>query len=52
MEGKSLNYTVRIEQDENGTHIAKVAEIYGCYTQGNTVEQAMGRVKEAIQVCL
>ena len=52
MEGKSLNYTVRIEQDENGTHIAKVADIYRCYTQGKTVEQAMERVKEAIQVCL
>ncbi|MDD3247926.1 MAG: type II toxin-antitoxin system HicB family antitoxin [Methanosarcina sp.] len=24
----------------------------GCYTQGKTVEQAMERIREAIQVCL
>lgn len=52
MEGKNLNYTVLIEQDENGIYIAKVPDIPGCYTQGKNVEQAMGRVKEAIQVCL
>ncbi|WP_229391080.1 type II toxin-antitoxin system HicB family antitoxin [Methanosarcina sp. DH2] len=52
MEGKSLNYTFLIEQDEDGTYIAKVPDIPGCYTQGKTVEQAMGRIREAIQVCL
>jgi predicted RNase H-like HicB family nuclease len=52
MEGKSLNYTVLIEQDEDGIYIAKVPDIPGCYTQGKTVEQAMERIKEAIQVCL
>jgi predicted RNase H-like HicB family nuclease len=52
MEGKSLNYTVLIEQDEDGIYIAKVPDISGCYTQGKTVEQAMERIREAIQVCL
>ncbi len=52
MEGKSLNYTVLIEQDEDGIYIAKVSDISGCYTQGKTVEQAMERIREAIQVCL
>ena len=52
MEGKNLNYTVLIEQDEDGIYIAKVPDIPGCYIQGKNVEQAMGRVKEAIQVCL
>lgn len=52
MEGKSLNYTVLIEQDEDGMYIAKVPDISGCYTQGKTVEQAMKRIREAIQVCL
>ena len=50
MEGKY--FTVLIEQDEEGTYIAKVPDIPGCYTQGKTVEQAVERVKEAIQVCL
>lgn len=52
MEGKSLNYTVLIEQDENSIYIAKVPDIPGCYTQGKNVKQAMERIKEAIQVCL
>jgi Uncharacterized conserved protein len=52
MEGKSLNYTVLIKQDEDEMYIAKVPDIPGCYTQGKTVEQAMERIREAIQVCL
>ncbi len=52
MKHNSLNFTVLIEQDEDGMYIAKVPDIPGCYTQGKTVEQAMERIKEAIQVCL
>ncbi len=52
MENNTLNLTVLIEQDETGLYIAKVPDIPGCHTQGNTVEQAMERVKEAIQVCI
>jgi len=50
MEGKY--FTVLIEQDEAGVYIAKVPDIPGCYTQGKTVEQAVERIREAIQVCL
>lgn len=49
---KVYNYTVLIEQDEDGTYVAKVPDIPGCYTQGKTIEQAMNRIKEAIEVCL
>lgn len=52
MENKVLNFTVLIEQDEDGIYVVKVPDIVGCYTQGKTVEQAMERIKEAIQVCL
>ena len=45
-------FTVLIEQDEEGIYVAKVPEIPGCYTQGKTVEQALERIKEAIQVCV
>ncbi|HEY3363338.1 MAG TPA: type II toxin-antitoxin system HicB family antitoxin [Methanosarcina sp.] len=38
MEGKGLNYTVLIEQDEDGIYIAKVPDIPGCYTEGKTIE--------------
>ncbi len=52
MKHKLLNFTVLIEQDEDGVYIAKVPDVPGCYTQGKTVEQAMERIKEVIQVCL
>ncbi|AKB48818.1 hypothetical protein MSKOL_3041 [Methanosarcina sp. Kolksee] len=51
MEGKSLNYTLLIEKDEDGIYIAKIPDIPGCYTQGKTVERAMERIRETIQVC-
>ena len=47
-----LDFTVLIEQDEDGIYVAKVPDIPGCHTQGKTVEQAMERIKEAMQVCL
>ena len=47
-----MNFTVLIEQDEDGIYIAKVPDIQGCYTQGKTVHEVMERIKEAIQVCL
>lgn len=52
MQKKVRNFTVLIEQDEDGIYVAKVPDIPGCYTQGKTVQQAMERIKEAIQVCL
>ncbi len=51
-ENRVVNFTVLIEQDEDGIYVAKVPDIVGCYTQGKTVEQAIERVREAIQVCL
>ena len=52
MQKKVMNFTVLIEQDEDGIYIAKVPDIQGCYTQGKTVHEVMERIKEAIQVCL
>ncbi|WP_082088868.1 type II toxin-antitoxin system HicB family antitoxin [Methanosarcina siciliae] len=52
MEFQNSGFTVLIEQDEDGVYVAKVPDIPGCYTQGKTVEQAMERIREAVQVCL
>ena len=52
MKKKVHEFTVVLEQDEDGWIVAKVPELQGCYTQGKTVTQAMERIKEAIQVCL
>ena len=52
MKRKVRNFTVLIEQDEDGIYVAKVPDIPGCYTQGKTIQQVMERIKEAIEVCL
>ena len=52
MDDKSLQFTVLIEQDENGIYVAKVPDIPGCYTQGKSVQEVMERIKEAIKVCI
>jgi len=52
MQRKIYNFTVLIEQDEDGWYVAKVPDLQGCATQGKTVEQALERVKEAIHACL
>ena len=52
MEKQVYNFTVLIEQDEDGWYVATVPDIQGCYTQGKTVAQVLDRIKEAIEVCL
>jgi len=52
MERQVLDFTVIIEQDEDGVYVATAPEIDGCYTQGKTVQEALNRIKEAIEVCL
>ena len=52
MERQIYNFTVLIEQGDDGWYVASVPDIQGCYTQGKTVAQVLDRIKEAIEVCL
>jgi len=45
-------FTVIIEQDEEGYYIAEVPELRGCHTQAKSLDTLMERIKEAIQLCL
>ncbi len=45
-------FTVIIEQDEEGYFIAEVPELKGCHTQAKSLDVLMERIKEAIQLCL
>lgn len=49
---KVLNYRVIIEQDEDGVFVASVPSIPGCHTQGDTYEEVLKNIKEAIELCL
>lgn len=44
-------YTVVIEQDEDGYFVADVPELPGCHTQAKSLDTLMDRVKEAVQLC-
>lgn len=44
-------YTVIIEQDEDGFYVAEVPELYGCHTQAKSLDELMTRVREAIVLC-
>lgn len=45
-------FTVLIEQDEDGYYIAEVPELPSCYTQARSLDELMERVREVILLCL
>lgn len=47
-----MKYRVLIEQDEDGKYVAEVPSLPGCISQGETREQALENIKEAIAVYL
>lgn len=46
------DFSVIIERDAEGFYVATVPGVRGCHTQARSLDELMGRVKEAIQVCL
>lgn len=47
-----MKYRVLIEQDEDGVFVAEVPSLPGCISQGETREQAVENIKEAIALYL
>ena len=45
-------FTIVIEQDEDGIYVASVPELKGCHTQAKTLDELRERIKEAIQLYL
>ena len=43
-------FTVVVERDEDGLYVASVPLLQGCYTQGETYEEAMTNIKDAIKL--
>jgi predicted RNase H-like HicB family nuclease len=46
------NFTVLIEQGEDGAYVATVPALKSCYTQGKTIPELLDNVREAIELCL
>lgn len=47
-----MTLTVTIERDEDGVWIAECPAIPGCLSQGETKEEAVANIQEAIALCL
>jgi len=47
-----LKLLVTLTQDEDGVFVAECPAIPGCVSQGNTEEEAINNVREAIRECL
>ncbi|MCC6037574.1 MAG: hypothetical protein LASZOEIN_001727 [Candidatus Fervidibacter sp.] len=47
---QKLHLPVIIERDENGVFVAECPVLKGCYTQGETLEEAMKNIREVIQM--
>ena len=45
-------FIVLIEKDEDGVFIGTVPSLKGCYSYGNTLDELMANVKEAIEAYL
>ena len=45
-----MEYTVVLHKAEDGGYWAEVPALEGCYSQGETVEETITNVKEAIEV--
>jgi predicted RNase H-like HicB family nuclease len=47
-----MKYRVLIERDEDGFFVAEVPALPGCITQGDTREEALANIREAIALYL
>ncbi len=47
-----MKFNVTIDRDEDGMWIVECPSIPGCVSQGETKEDALANVKEAIAMCL
>jgi len=50
--GKTREFSVIIERDEDGYYVASVPELRGCHTQAKSLDALMKRVREVIALCL
>ncbi len=45
-------FSVIIEQDEDGVYIGRVPALKGCVSQGDTLDELMKNIKEAVELYL
>jgi predicted RNase H-like HicB family nuclease len=45
-------FDVVVEKDSEGFYVASVPALVGCHTQARSLDELMGRIREAIELCL
>ena len=47
-----MNLPVIVEKDEDGFFVVECPLLKGCYTQGETIDEALKNIHEVIEMCL
>ena len=47
-----MKITVTLDRDEDGVWIAECPSIPGCVSEGETKDEALANIREAIELCL
>ncbi len=49
---KVYDFKILLEPDETGGYVVTCPSLPGCYSQGDTIDEAIENIKEAILLCL
>jgi predicted RNase H-like HicB family nuclease len=49
---KKINLAIIVEKDEDGFYVVECPLLRGCYTQGETLDEALTNIHEVIEMCL
>jgi predicted RNase H-like HicB family nuclease len=49
---KSIHVPIIIETDEEGIFIMSCPQFKGCHTYGKTIDEALVRIREVIELCM
>jgi predicted RNase H-like HicB family nuclease len=47
-----MKFVTTVDRDEDGVWVVECPSIPGCVSQGNTKEEALANIREAIALCL
>ncbi len=47
-----INLPIIVEKDEDGFYAVECPLLRGCYTQGDTLDEALTNIHEVIEMCL
>jgi predicted RNase H-like HicB family nuclease len=47
-----INFPIILEKGEDGFYVVECPLLRGCYTQGETLNEALANIHEVIEMCL